>query len=112
VRASCGNALGYANPSFLGDALRAPAWWKTTDIMSTLNQILAEKVGPWSVFKIRDSSLMLILLAVEEAHLYPATDQGQPDSPKSPNCGRGIGSQGHEKPSSWVWSPCLLLQQY
>ena len=45
VRASCGNALGYASPSFMGDALRAPGWWSTTDVMGTLNSILAEKAS-------------------------------------------------------------------
>ena len=45
VRASCGNALGYASPSFMGDALRAPGWWNTTDVMTTLYLMLAEKVS-------------------------------------------------------------------
>ena len=74
VRASCGNALGYANPSFLGDALRAPAWWNTTDIMSLL-KISAEKVSYQPVKPRRFMTLTIPLIAVQDAHFYPEADQ-------------------------------------
>ena len=93
VRASCGNALGYANPSFLGDALRAPAWWNTTDIMSLLNQISAEKVSYLSVKSKRFTNHLTIpLFVVQEADFHSETDQEQPAAPDSTYGRRGVGA--------------------
>jgi hypothetical protein len=73
VRASCGNALGYASPSFMGDAVRAPGWWNTTDVMSTLNSILAEKAS--ITRKADENAADDSLPSVEEADLHATLTQ-------------------------------------